>query len=76
VVARGDADALVFDVNLDHGADDPGAHPDGATGGRVLERVLQELADDDVGGHPVAVGEGQVGRDVRDHLVLVGERAE
>jgi len=26
VIARGDADALVFDVNLDRGADDPRAH--------------------------------------------------
>jgi hypothetical protein len=30
VIARGDADAIVFDVNLDHRADDPRAHQDGA----------------------------------------------
>jgi hypothetical protein len=30
VVAGRDADALVLDVHLDHGADDPSAHGDGS----------------------------------------------
>jgi hypothetical protein len=76
VVAWGDADALVFDVDLDHRAHGAGAHGDGPAGGRVLEGVLEQLADDDVRGHRVAVGAWQVVGHVGDDLVLVRQRAE
>jgi hypothetical protein len=76
VVAWGDADALVFDVHLDHRAHGAAAHGDGPAGRRVLEGVLEQLADDDVRGHRVAVGERQVVGHVGDDLVLVGQRAE
>jgi len=76
VVAWGDPDALVLDVHLDRRADAAGAHRDGSARGRVLERVLEQLADDDVGGHRVAAGERQVTGNVRRDVVLVGQRAE
>src|SRR5581483_11808273 len=75
-VGGGDADAFVVDGDLDPRA--VHARPDvhGAAVRRVFDRVLQQLADDDVGRHRVAVRRGQVRGDVRDHRVLVGQRLE
>src|SRR6202035_3039964 len=70
VVAWGDADALIFDVHLDQRAHGAAAHRDSPAGWRVLEGVLEQLADDDVRGHRVAVGERQVVGHVGDDLVL------
>ena len=75
-VAWVDADALVFDIDLDHLAGRPGADCDLAPRGGVLDGVFQELADDYVGSHRVAVGWRQVGGDVRYYLVLVREGVE
>src|SRR6266568_1049190 len=76
VVAVGDADALVLHRDLDPVLGHPGPDVDGAAFGRVLEGVLEELADDDVGGHGVAAGLGEAGRDVGHYRVLVRQRPE
>jgi hypothetical protein len=76
VVAWGDADALIFDVHLDQRAHGAAAHRDGPAGRRVLEGVLEQLADDDVRGHRITAGRRQAVWHVRDHLVLVRQRAE
>src|SRR6202000_3490803 len=44
VVTLGDADALVFDVDLDHRTDGAGAYRDCPAGRRVLEGVLEQPA--------------------------------
>ena len=54
----------------------PGPDADRAAVGRVLEGVLEQLPDDDVGGHGVAAGGRQVGGDVRHDDVLVRQRPE
>ena len=54
----------------------PGPDADRAAFGRVLEGVLEQLPDDDVGGHGVAAGGRQAGGDVRHDDVLVRQRPE
>src|SRR5271166_6793338 len=54
----------------------PGPDADRAAFGRVLEGVLEQLPDDDVGGHGVAAGSRQVRGDVRHDDVLVRQRPE
>jgi teichoic acid transport system ATP-binding protein len=76
VVAVGDTDATVLDGDLDAAVAGPGPDHDLTALRRVLERVLQQLADDDVGGHGVAVGRGQVTGDVGGQRVLVRQRLE
>src|SRR4029077_19783729 len=54
VIAVRDADALVFHHDLDPAIGHLGPDADGSSGGRVFESVLEQLPDDDVGGHGVA----------------------
>src|SRR5581483_5735864 len=76
VVAFGDADALVLDGDLDPSLADRGPDGDRAAVGRVLDGVLEQLPDDDVGGHRVAAGGRQVIGDIGHDNVLVGQRLE